>query len=91
LFAAEGTLLAWNRTSVALMGFGFVVERFGLFVHLVAQRTLSALERSVTFWVGFLFMVLGIIAAIASTLQYISVLKTLTPAEIPAGYRVDLV
>ncbi len=27
LFAAERTLLAWSRTSLALMAFGFVVER----------------------------------------------------------------
>ncbi|HEY0801195.1 MAG TPA: DUF202 domain-containing protein, partial [Steroidobacteraceae bacterium] len=31
LFAAERTLLAWQRSAIALMGFGFVVERFGLF------------------------------------------------------------
>ena len=31
--AVERTLLAWIRTSVALMGFGFVVARFGLFLH----------------------------------------------------------
>ena len=29
--AAERTLLAWIRTGLALMGFGFVVARFGLF------------------------------------------------------------
>ena len=27
LFAAERTLLAWTRTSLALMAFGFVIER----------------------------------------------------------------
>lgn len=33
-FAAERTLLAWTRTGIALMGFGFVIERFGLFLHM---------------------------------------------------------
>ena len=31
-FAIERTLLAWIRTGLALMGFGFVVARFGLFL-----------------------------------------------------------
>ena len=31
-FAAERTFLAWIRTGVSLMGFGFVVARFGLFL-----------------------------------------------------------
>jgi putative membrane protein len=34
--AAERTFLAWIRTGVALMGFGFVVARFGLFLREVA-------------------------------------------------------
>ena len=29
--AAERTFLAWVRTGLALMGFGFVAARFGLF------------------------------------------------------------
>jgi len=33
LLAAERTLLAWVRTGLALMGFGFVVARFTLFLH----------------------------------------------------------
>src|SRR5688572_31720889 len=34
--AAERTLLAWIRTGIALMGFGFVVARFGLFLRELA-------------------------------------------------------
>jgi len=33
LFAAERTLLAWNRTSLSLIAFGFVIERAGLLMH----------------------------------------------------------
>jgi putative membrane protein len=32
ILAAERTLLAWIRTGLALMGLGFVVARFGLFL-----------------------------------------------------------
>ncbi len=31
-FAAERTLLAWIRTGLTVMGLGFVVARFGLFL-----------------------------------------------------------
>ena len=31
-FAAERTFLAWIRTGLALMGIGFAVARFGLFL-----------------------------------------------------------
>jgi putative membrane protein len=37
LLAAERTLLAWIRTGIALMGFGFVVARFGLFLRELAR------------------------------------------------------
>ena len=35
-FAAERTMLAWIRTGLAMMGFGFVVARFGLFLRELA-------------------------------------------------------
>lgn len=33
--AAERTLLAWNRTVLSLVAFGFVIKRFGLSVALL--------------------------------------------------------
>ncbi len=44
LFAAERTLLAWSRTSLTLMAFGFVIERFGLFVHMLSPQAGNALQ-----------------------------------------------
>ena len=44
-FAAEQTLLAWQRMGIALVELGFVVERFGLFLRFVAAgRELSAAQ-----------------------------------------------
>jgi putative membrane protein len=34
--ANERTLLAWIRTGIALMAFGFAIARFGLFLREVA-------------------------------------------------------
>ena len=33
----DTSLLVWLRTSLALMGFGFVIARFGLFLREIAQ------------------------------------------------------
>ncbi len=88
-FAAERTLLAWNRTSLAWMAFGFVIERFGLFMHLVANNG-EPLRRGVSFWVGIAFIFAGALIAVLSTLQYRKVLKSLKPVEIPKGYRVGI-
>ena len=40
--AAERTLLAWIRTGLAMMGFGFVVARFGLFLRELAATHAQA-------------------------------------------------
>ena len=88
-FAAERTLLAWNRTSLTLMAFGFVIERFGLFLHLLAPTPGTPFERGVSFWVGIAFILLGAYSAVTATVQYRIVLKTLKPIEIPDGYSAN--
>jgi putative membrane protein len=37
-FAAERTLLAWARTGIAVMGLGFLVARFSLFLHVIRKH-----------------------------------------------------
>jgi putative membrane protein len=88
-FAAERTLLAWSRTSLALMAFGFVIERFGLFITILIPNHNTPLQRGLSFWTGLAFVVLGAVVAAHSTLQYRKLLNTLKPIEIPVGYRTD--
>lgn len=88
-FAAERTLLAWNRTSLALMAFGFVIERFGLFVSILMPKHAVPLQRGLSFWTGLAFVLLGAAVAAYSTVQFRKVLQTLKPVEIPDGYRVS--
>jgi putative membrane protein len=88
LFAAERTLLAWNRTSLALMAFGFLIERSGLLIELLGQQA-KAGDGRFAFWIGLAFIVLGAVAAIFSVMQYRLALQSLQPAEIPNGYRVN--
>jgi len=88
-FAAERTLLAWNRTSLALMAFGFVIERFGLFVSILLPRHDMPLQRGLSFWTGLAFVLLGAAVAAYSTVQYRKVLRTLKPVEFPDGYRTE--
>jgi putative membrane protein len=89
-FAAERTLLAWTRTSLTLMAFGFVIERFGLFVHMFMSLEGRALQRDASFWVGVAFILLGAIVGIVAAVQYGRVLRTLKPVEIPEGYWVNI-
>lgn len=86
LFAAERTLLAWQRSAIALMGFGFVVERFGLFLQMVAHQPLSGSQRGFSLGLGVLLLLLGAAVALLSARQFRQVVKDLDPAVMPPGY-----
>ena len=71
-FAAERTLLAWVRTGLAMMGFGFVVARFGLFLRELAAARGDAVEHrlGLSLYFGIALVVLGVIVSLLSARGY---------------------
>ena len=89
-FAAERTLLAWSRTSITVMVFGFVVERFGLLAKMLLPKSGEIIERDISFWVGLVFILFGVVLSVLSTMQYLRVVKSLNKEEVPEGYWLHL-
>jgi len=87
LFAAERTLLAWNRTTVSLISLGFVIERFGLVVHQLGYAAVAG-QRSLSFTIGIVLIGFAMLLSLISIIQYRFVLKTLNSSEVPPGYWV---
>jgi putative membrane protein len=77
-FAAERTLLAWVRTGLAMMGFGFVVARFGLFLRELASVHESSEPHrlGVSLWVGTALVILGVIVnLLAAARHYVTIIR----------------
>jgi putative membrane protein len=83
-FAAERTALAWNRTCITLMAFGFAIERFSLFMHMLIREAGASQDRP-AYWFGLVFILLGVLFSLSSSVKYARFLKTLGGAEIPPG------
>lgn len=80
--AAERTLLAWIRTGIALMGFGFVVARFGLFLReLAAVNAHTNLGGSNASATGVALVGAGIALNVWASVRHARMLGRLTRGE----------
>src|SRR5215469_8634716 len=81
--AAERTFLAWIRTGIALMGLGFVLARFGLFLQEFNRLDPDLPTRSygLSLWIGVALILLGVAACSFSTLRHLRMLKQLQAGE----------
>jgi len=85
--ANERTMLAWVRTGIALMAFGFAIARFGLFL-----RQLAAIGRAATpatsamgsGYIGVLLVAFGVGTSLAATLRYRTVRQAIERNEVGA-------
>lgn len=83
-FAAERTLLAWIRTGLAMMGFGFVVARFGLFLREIAAVKQSAPHHNsgLSLGVGVSLVLLGVGVQIFATVKHWRIIRQLKNGKI---------
>jgi putative membrane protein len=78
-FAAERTFLAWIRTGLGLMGIGFAVSRFGLFLRQLtaANAHLPTRTTGLSLWSGVALVALGVIVTLSSVLRHIQLIREL--------------
>lgn len=77
LQANERTLLAWVRTGLALMGFGFVVARISPWL------SEAGVERngSLAVWTGAAFLVLGTFCNLAAGVRFVRIRAAILAGE----------
>lgn len=79
--ANERTFLAWIRTSIALMGFGFVIVKFALFVRQISiafkDKAAITTDKGTSAISGVIMVAFGAIMATLASLRYRNIEKQL--------------
>jgi inner membrane protein YidH len=94
-FAAERTLLAWLRTGLAVMGLGFVVARFGLFLRVFTEKdpnpdamlAISPHHGHVSSVLGVSLVTLAVAMIVSSAWQFQRFFRSLQSNERPRDYH----
>jgi putative membrane protein len=70
--AEERTFLAWIRTGISLMGFGFVVARFGILGNMsyIPQQLPAAQPHELSLWLGAVLIAIGAIVNLFSARRF---------------------
>jgi|SRR5580704_1738443 putative membrane protein len=87
--ANERTFLAWVRTAIAVMAFGFLVERFDLFLEIagpsLAGRSLSVPGQRLGNEAGLALIILGTAIIAISAVRFFMTAKTIDSAAVLPG------
>jgi putative membrane protein len=78
-FAAERTFLAWIRTGLALMGVGFAVARFGMFLREMQATPGHGNVHStgVSVWSGVALVLVGVAITVKSVVDHLRLVREL--------------
>ena len=99
--ANERTFLAWVRTGIAIVVFGFVIEKFNLFLLMIAdadalkghRAALARLSGPVGRYEGLALVLVGLTLIVAAAVRFIHVRRLLADQEThdAGGYGAELV
>ena len=81
--AEDRTFLAWIRTGLTLMGFGFVVARFGLFLEEIqlARGGSVAQPHRLSVWFGTAFIAAGVAVNVLSIRRHLRLVGELNRGQ----------
>jgi putative membrane protein len=96
--ANERTFLAWIRTAIAVMAFGFLVARFNLFLKITAQSLAAAGGGAVPVpggefggAAGIVLIVAGTVMVAVAAIRFLHTSRAIDSPELRAeGARMDL-
>lgn len=81
VLAVERTLLAWIRTGLAMMGFGFVVARFGIFLREITPAATLHPPGKVSIFAGTALVLAGVFTSVAGVWDHRRVLRLIRKDE----------
>jgi putative membrane protein len=92
LLQLETVLLVWMRTSLSLMGFGFVIARFGLFLREIARVGEVAMHprpllTAVSTFAGTALMVVGVAVLLIAVVNHRRAVNLVMRGELPLSSR----
>ncbi len=89
--ANERTYLAWIRTSIAIMAFGFLIEKFDLFISYLGEKVGDKIHFQTSLSAelsGILLFIVGILIVITATVRFFTYKKSIESDEsIPYSVR----
>ena len=94
--ANERTFLAWVRTAIAVMAFGFIVEKFDLFLEIAAPslagRALSVPGQEFGNIAGLALIVLGTAMVAIAAIRFLATAKAIDSEQLDRGpgSRIDV-